>query len=540
MAKKEKFDLSRRDFLKKTAMATAGVAVMASGCSSPSSGAALPKWDKEADVVVVGSGTVAMAALVAAKEGAKVILIEKGPAFGGTTSLSGGVYWVPNNYVMREAGIADSREGALKLLKRITENQSKDELIETYVDAAPQMVEYMRDRLNWPSGLTLPGSYQDYYSGEGTVPFGRSISLIDADGKSIYGQGLSQKFKTALEELGVEILLETPGKKLVTNEAGEVIGVLAETGGTQLAIKANKSVIIGTGGFDFNREWTQNFLRGPIYWSNAVQTNTGDGHAMGMELGASLRSMNESWGLSGFVLDAEKMLAEADWGLYRGKPGAIVVNKYGERIGNESSSYDLFQRAFYCYDNGNYEWRNIPAFFIADGSYAEHYPFLGARYQMGVVPDWMEQADTLEELAQKLGIDMAGLQSTLDVFNPNAEKGIDPIYHRGEFAFDLDSTGDNLGRTDLKNGCLAPIAKPPFYGAQYHPGTCGTSGGLEINKNGQVLHVNGNPIPRLYAVGNTSGCIFGASYPGAGATVGAGMTFGYLAALHAIALEPTA
>ena len=164
----------------------------------------------------------------------------------------------------------------------------------------------------------------------------------------------------------------------------------------------------------------------------------------------------------------------------------------------------------------------------------------GSNYQVGVVPEWITQADTLEELAEKLGIDYEGLQKTLEVFNANALEGKDPVWHRGENPFDVDTAGDYMGRTDLKNVCLGPVETGPFYGAAYYPGTCGTNGGLEINKNGQVVDLNGNVIPRLYAVGNTSGSVMGAAYPGGGSTLGAGFTFGYLAALHAVASEPVA
>ncbi len=540
MAKKSLVNESRRNFLKRTALAGAGMAVVVSGCAPKTEAAGSNlEWAKEADIVVVGSGTVAVAALTAAKEGAKVIVLEKNIAFGGTTALSGGGFWVPNNHAMKAKGIEDSREGAIKYMKRVTENQSTDELIEIYVDASPEMTKYLEDSFNWTFDTGSTPAYADYYVGEGSVPYGRTLYMYK-DGSQVGAGVMYQEYKAALESLGVEILMETAGKKLVTNEAGEVIGIIAEANGAEIAIKANKAVILGTGGFDFNKEWTQHFLRGPIFFSNAVQTNTGDGHIMGMELGASLRNMNESWGLPGFVMDAEKLLGEVDWQMYRGKPGAIVVNKHGERIGNEACPYEQFQRAFYFYDTGRFEWRNIPSYFIVDSSYTEYYFLPGSGYQVGVIPDWFVKADTLEELAEKLGIDYTGLQATLDVFNPNALEGIDPVWHRGENPFDLNTAGDYMGRTDLKNVCLAPIEKGPFYGAPYYPGTCGTNGGLQINKNGQVLHLSGQPIPRLYAVGNTSGSVMGAAYPGGGATLGAGFTFGYLAAKHAIELGPIA
>ena len=521
--------VSRRDFLKKTALTGAGVAVLATGCAPKVATEAAPivipketteeiAWTKEADIVVVGSGTVAVAALVAAKEGAKVIVIEKAAAFGGTTAISGGGFWIPNNFAMKAKGIADSRDGALAYLKRIAEGQSTDELITAYVDNSPVMAEYLRDQFGFTFDVSSGTAYADYYIGEGSVPFGRTLYMYQ-DGKQVSGAAMYPAYKTALEGLGVEILMETAGKKLVTNAAGEVIGVIATTAAGDITIKANKAVIVGTGGFDFNKTWTKHFLRGPIFFSNAVPTNTGDGHVMGMELGASLRNMNESWGLPGFVTDPEKLQAETDWQMYRGKPGAIVVNKYGERIGNEACPYEQFQRSFWFYDSGTFEYRNAPSYFIADADYAQYYFFPGSGYQVGVIPDWMTKADTLEELATKLGIDFTGLQNTLAVFNPNALEGIDPVWHRGENPFDINTAGDYMGRTDLKNICLAPIAKGPFYGAAYYPGTCGTNGGLEINANGQVLHVTGQPIPRLYAVGNTSGSVMGAGYPGGGGTL---------------------
>ena len=151
----------------------------------------------------------------------------------------------------------------------------------------------------------------------------------------------------------------------------------------------------------------------------------------------------------------------------------------------------------------------------------------------------MKQYDTLEDLAAATGIDAAGLAATLEGFNENAKNGVDPVWHRGEYDFDLGTAGDPT-RTDLKNICLAPIEVGPFYVGEYGPGTCGTSGGLRINKDAQVLNVWGEVIPRLYAVGNTMGSAFGASYPGGGSTVGQGTVFGMLAGNHASTLESLA
>lgn len=534
---------SRRNFLRKSAMV--GVGATASAALAACSGSAVAgkesvKFDKEVDVLVVGSGTVAVAAIAAKDAGAeKVLIIEKGPGFGGTSALSGGGMWIPNNYAMKEQGLEDTREDAYLFLSTVTDGQSNEELMNSYLDNGPRLIEWLRDNhgFNWVIGSSM---FNDYYQLPGYRPLGRTV-FPAKDGKSVGGMGYWTQLREVIDGLGIEVMLETAGKRLITNEKGEVIGLYAETFEGEIAIRAKKGVILGTGGFDFNKEMTAAFLRGPIYASNSVSTNTGDGHIMGMALGADLRNMNDSWGLPFFPIDPENLKGEADWQTFRGKPGAVVVNKHGERIGNEASSYELFQRAFYYWDSGLFEWRNTPAYWMCDSTFTEHYFMPGSGYKMGVVPEWMEQADTLEELCGKLGIDWAGFEKTITAFNENAKEGIDPVWHRGEYDFDKGTAGDLTGeRTDLKNNCLAPLEKGPFYGAKYVPGTCGTNGGLKVNATAQVINVWGEVIPGLYAVGNTAGSVMGAAYPGGGSTVGAGCVFGMMAGEHAAASEEKA
>jgi succinate dehydrogenase/fumarate reductase flavoprotein subunit len=484
---------------------------------------------------VVGSGTVAFAALAAKDAGVEnVLIIEKASVFGGTSALSGGGFWIPNNYTMKELGIEDSREKAITYLKNVTAGQSTDELIDAFVDNATKLCEWSRDKFNygWVGGGT---AYQDYYEVDGYVPKGRTV-YITQSGERLGGSGTWKAINATVDQLGIEVMLNTAGKKLYTNNAGEVIGLLAtDENGKNLNIQVKKGIILGTGGFDFNKDMRTAFLPGPLFVSNAVPTNTGDGHLMAMAIGADLRNMNSCWGLPSFSTNPDKMQGEVDWQMYRGKPGAVVVNKYGERIGNEASAYHVFNRAFYFWDTGKFEWRNIPSYFIVDSTFLANYPLPGSQYKVGVVPEMFKKADTLEGLAKELGIAKDGFLATMATFNENATNGLDPIWHRGEYDFDKQTAGDLTGkRTELKNNCLAPIEQGPFYGVAYYPGTCGTNGGLRINGNAQVLNVWGQPIPRLYAVGNTSGSPLGAAYPGGGSTLAQGAVFGMLAAQHAV------
>ena len=163
--------------------------------------------------------------------------------------------------------------------------------------------------------------------------------------------------------------------------------------------------------------------------------------------------------------------------------------------------------AFFVYDTGRFEWWNIPSFFICDSGYAQRYPLPGS-FEVGVGPDWMTQADSLEELAQEMGIDDDRLATTIQRFNEYAETGVDLDWRRGETDFDI-YTARDLTREELSNPCLAPLETSPFYGAHIHPGTAGINGGLRTNGDGQVLHVWGEVIPRLYCTGNAMASVMG-------------------------------
>ena len=526
---------SRRDFLR-TAGTTGAVAATAGLMAMPSRLAAAPAeqvtFDREVDVIVVGSGTGQCAAAKAAASGLQTVLLEKAANSGGTTAISGGGIWIPNNYQMQENGIEDSREDALEYLERATFGQSSVELREAYVDNCNAMVEFLRSvGIEWE----LSSWFNDYYPEfPGGKELGRNISPVSTIEGVRGGGALQQMLKQAAEELGVEYLLETPARRLIVNEEGAVIGVVAESAGAEINIKARRGVVLATGGFDHNADMVTNFLRGPVYYPSAVPTNTGDGHLMGMALGANLRNMNEVWGWP-VVLNEEYGVAIPELAYEIGKPGSIIVNKRGQRFLNEASAYDPATRTFYTYDNGTHEYVNIPGFIITDSAHRERYSL--AYVQPGAeVPAWFAQADTLEELAAALEIDAEALVATVERFNQFAAEGTDPDFHRGESAFDVQTGGDST-RDDIANPNLAPLTQAPFYGVKVWPGALGTCGGLQINAKAQVLDVWGNPIPRLYAVGNTSGSVMGAGYPGGGSTVGAGMTFGFLAVQDMESLE---
>ena len=526
---------SRRKFIKGAVAVTAtmGVTTMVTGCSeddgeNAGSGGACDTgsqitWDRETDVIVVGSGTGLAAALASAVSGSETLVLEKWESIGGSTKMSGGVLWIPNNPVMVRDGIEDSRENAMTYVKMVAQGQADDEIIEAFVDKGPEMVSFIEEHadFNWRSSVLLTDYHPEW---PGSVFQGRNLEP-DLSGSSItLGPKLVQGLADAVEKAGGEILLETPVKRLVTrlNSDGtqEVLGVVAESEGADIAIKARRGVVLAAGGYDWNFEMKKHFLRGPSRYTIGHPGNTGDGIQMAMLAGADLRNMNECWGAVVYKEETEAAHANGDPAVLttmaqRRMPGCITVNRYGKRFGNEAGDYDSSWRSFFAWENwGETTDHNLPAYQISDKS-------VEPSSEMGVV-----EADTIRELAEKLGIDPDALEATVEEFNQFCEDGEDPHFHRGESAYDT-----HYGKT------LGTLEDPPFYGIEVAPADLGTCGGARINANAQVLNPMGQVISRLYAAGNNAGVGGpGAGYGGGGGTIGPGLTFSYIAGMHVAGL----
>jgi hypothetical protein len=191
-------------------------------------------------------------------------------------------------------------------------------------------------------------------------------------------------------------------------------------------------------------------------------------------------------------------------------------------------------KAFFAFEPNAYERPNLPAWLVFDHAYLEKYALMTVMPGQPA-PEWLTRADTLDELAAKLGVDARGLAQTVDRFNGLAVEGVDPDFGRGASLYDR-----FYGDPDHQpNANLGTITKKPFYALEVHPGAIGTKGGARVNVDAQVLRVDGAPIPGLYAAGNVMAGVTGAGYPGAGSTIAAAMTFGYLAGRHAAATPGT-
>jgi FAD binding domain. len=194
---------------------------------------------------------------------------------------------------------------------------------------------------------------------------------------------------------------------------------------------------------------------------------------------------------------------------------------------NEACNYSDFGQTFFDWDANRHEFANIPYYLIFDHKFKTKYVFI-TQPPGEECPDWLTRANTLEELAQRPGINKEDLLQTVERFNFFAKEGKDPDFHGGESAYDR-----YFGDPEWKpNPCLGPIDTPPYYGIAVLPSALGTNGGLKTNENAQVLNWDEDVILGLYACGNTMASIYGNAYLGLGSTIGQALTFGYIAAKH--------
>lgn len=542
------------------------------------------------DFIIVGSGAGGMtAALAAHAAGLKTLIVEKTSCYGGSTARSGGGIWIPGNYLMQRAGVADSFEEARRYLQATVGERSPQASRDAYLRQSVAMIEwlgrhtdvqcrYMNGYSDYyperpggkaqgravepelfdgrllgedlatlrppvipiPAGLSFTaGEYQQLglvkrtWQGKRTA-LNIGLRLIGArlTGKKILmmGQALIGRLRLSLKKRNIPLWLNTALQDLLI-EDGRVTGIKVTKDGQALTLRATKGVLLAAGCFAHNLEMRLQYQKHPITtdWTVASDGNTGDGIQAGLRAGAAIDLMEEAWwGPSSLPPGAPPFFHVAE----RGLPGLIMVNQQGQRFTNESASYVEVVQAMYRLHTA--EHPHVPCWFIFDQRYRDHYIF-ASLFPGQAVPQamldsgYIRRAASLEELAAQINLPPGALEASVARFNTDARAGRDTQFGRGDSAYDR-YFGD-----PTVHPCpnLAALEQPPYYAVQVVAGDLGTKGGLVTDEYARVRNTNGALIEGLYCVGNNSASVMGATYPGPGCTIGPAMTFGYIAARHA-------
>lgn len=508
----------------------------------------LVDWTEEHDVLVAGSGGGGVTgAYTAAREGLDVLLVEATGKFGGTTAYSGGGgVWFPCNPVLVRAGTDDTIEDALTYYQAVVGDRTPRELQETFVRGGAPLIEYLEQD---PNLKFVPLPWPDYY---GKAPKARldgqrhiaakpwkvaaapelrdairgplDTDRLGAETPSDYylgGRALIARFLKAIEQYpAASLQRDTALVELVVSK-GAVTGAIVETAGERRAIRTRRGVLLAAGGFESNEQLRREYgVPGVARDTMGGPGSRGLALRAGVAAGADTDLLDQAWWSPGMT-HPDGRSAFALW-----FTGGIFVNQSGNRFVNESQAYDRAGREIIAQlQDGSI---TLPYWMIYDDREGEVPPVKAANVtivetEKYVAAGLWHTADTLEELAGKIGVPGGQLAATVARFNGFAACGVDEDFGRGDEAFDR---AFSAGASPL-----VPIDRPPYHAAAFGLSDLGTKGGLRTDTAARVLDKSGKPIPGLYAAGNTMAAPSGLAYPAGGNPIGTSMLFSHLAVL---------
>lgn len=391
------------------------------------------KFDQEVDWLVAGSGAGGMTgAVVAHQLGASVLVIESSEFYGGTTTHSGGVAWIPGNHLQHTVGIEDSLDEGHEYIQSLLGGTVKDERLHAYAYRADEMLQYMEQHSH-VTYTPLP-AYMDYfdqhpgykrggrsmcpgafklselgdeatkmrrgpYKGMGmlfsmTVVESSSLMKLNLgsyllgakllfgylfdirarlkgkeDNRVAVGEALIGKLRRSLMDRDIPLWLSSPLVELI-KEDDKVVGAVVNKQGETLRIRARKGVLVATGGFASNAEMREQYHFKPnsTKWTAASPASQGDGIRIGQKAGAALGFMHSVWWSPSYTLPNGQAIA-----LISGKamPGSIMVNRLGKRFANEAQPYEEFVKAQYASEQRGEQ--AIPCYLVFDATYRSKY-----------------------------------------------------------------------------------------------------------------------------------------------------------------------
>lgn len=551
------------------------------------------QWDHSVDLLIAGSGGGGMAAALAALDsGIEPLVLEKQALVGGSTGLSGGMVWLPNNPLMRADGIADSHEDGLAYFDDVVGDigaASSPARRETFLTAGYEMINFLtRKGVRF---VRCPG-WSDYYPNhKGGNESGRAIECVPYDAAALgdwrdkvqpsmaksyggfvlktnelrsvqYFNRSPRAFAVAMRVFArtraarlrrremltngasligqmLKVLIDLRGDPPIWTEAamadlivedGRVVGARVTRGGATLNVEARKGVLLAAGGFSRNADMRRRYSGDQPNEGRWSIANAGD---TGEVLQTAMRL-----GAKTDLLDEAWWLpsifiadggdAARALGSGRQRPGAIYVDGAGKRFCNESNSYVEVGKAMYAN-------KAVPCWMVFDEGYIRRYVSGANPFKKRSLPEELIERGavlrgaTIADLASQIDVPADALEQTVKRFNGFAVKGLDPDFGRGQSAYN-DCLGDPGYRP---NAALGPLERPPYYATRVLPADVGTCGGVITNEHAQVLDEDDCVIDGLYATGNITATVMGRNYLGAGGSIAYTMVFGYVAARHA-------
>ena len=549
--------------------------------------------ESEFDVIVVGSGSAGLAtAIVAALHGLQVLLVEKTPYFGGATAWSGGGCWVPDNHLMREAGLSDSAEAATTYVRQVVGDSLNENLLDQFLRNSPEMLRYFERHTQLHFALTsdMP-DYHPEFSGssergrllvpiafdgrklgawfsqlrpalqEFNAPGGMMVGFEDADhlmnaGRSwrslrhtlrlvgryavdrlrgysrgtrlTMGNALAARLLRSAIDAGVMLWTHSAATALLYKD-GRIVGLRIQREGRELQLLARRAVVLASGGFSADPDMRARYIPyADQHQSLMPEGNTGDGLKMACTIGACMPASNPS----NAAWNVVSLRRRRDGSLQK-FPHLFLDKPKPGCIAVNRQGRRFGNEASLMFTEAMHSSGSVPAWLICDSHFIRKHG-LGLVYPGGmgrrrlVREGYLTEAATLKELAQQLDIPAAVLETTVAKFNRNAAEGCDPDFGRGATAFDR-SMGDP---GQHPNPSLGPLETAPFYAVQIFPGDATTTLGLKVDGHGRVLDSTGSPLTGLYACGLDMNSLWLGRPPANGCNHALNLTFGYLIARH--------
>jgi succinate dehydrogenase/fumarate reductase flavoprotein subunit len=518
---------TRRDFMKKTVVAGAATVATAGvlGLPTPASAAGVPrKWDREVDVVVVGSGFTGLVAGITTKEaGAKVVVLEKAKKEheGGNSKVAANMWWTPTN-----------AEDGFAYVKALCCGATDDESIKDFEAEHVKLNDWLSSKFGIKpasiGGISEP-EYPEFPGKDCVRTWGNG-------GRIMRGQ-LYNPVRDYADKINLEFLYETAAKELIQSSTGEILGVKAETEGDPIYIRARRGVVLGCGGYEFDPEMVKQFLPGGPIYGRGTPYNTGDGIRMCQKAGAALWHMNTAQAGFGCLMVREFAPVLINLEMPANANGYIFTDKFGKRFMNEKRpnrhgyghrEYQLF------FDGVATEFTRDPWWTVFDDTVAKKGPVVyrpgttftwfnahsgykwSADNSAEVAKGWILSAPDLAGLASKMQVKIDVLTDTIDKYNESCKNKV-----------------DELGRPA---NTLIALEKGPFYAMKTFAAAYNTQGGPKRNGKCQILDAFGQPIPRLYS-GGEMGSIWGWLYNGGGNIAEAIIT-GRIAGANVVGEQP--